>query len=387
MQEKIVIVGAGLIGLAIAARLASFGYRVTVIEKSRFGQRGTSNTWVLMDIVGSPTPDVARLSAATFEYLRHPPRYIRGPLLRPGGVVHVAAQSFAELRRMEVCAEAAGLRFEPLLTRPFLNAHPEIVPGYARGGLRISAEDAPELEIHTLCAALAARINSHEGRILWNTELLEAEHVGGVWRIRTSDGPPLVADILVNAAGADAEKVALRCDVPALGLRRHKRTTIVGYVDTDRGLSTPSERSPRVSWADSREGLSYRTEARGEVWLSPLEDTPTISNDDTADPMAVALGIARLEERTGYRLSLGRAKEWAGVTLSRGPSQSTLNPVIAYDPKARSFFWAAAFRDFGAQCAIAAGDLAADLILSRHVERYLYDEFGISSGAFALERA
>ena len=172
---------------------------------------------------------------------------------------------------------------------------------------------------------------------------------GDGWRLETTDGD-LGADLVVNAAGAWGDVVALGAGVEPVGLQPRRRTA---FMVNGPGLET-------TGWAFT-EGVDegwYIKDDGPQMFCSLAEENPSEPCDAKPEEMDVALAIDRINEATtlGIR-SVNSA--WTGLrTFS--PDESM---VIGPDPEHPTFVWCVGQGGSGIQTSPGAGRLTADLAL------------------------
>ena len=159
--------------------------------------------------------------------------------------------------------------------------------------------------------------------------------------------------MLVNAAGAWADKVAALAGERPVGIRPYRRTLVQLRVDPPAPAGLPLV-------VDAAGRFYFKPEAGGRLWLSPHDETPCEPCDCAPEELDVAVAIDRLREVVDWRVRAVERK-WAGLR-SFAPDRL---PVYGFSPSRRGFFWCAGQGGFGIQTAPAAARLAADLLLGR----------------------
>src|SRR3546814_10182873 len=86
------------------------------------------------------------------------------------------------------------------------------------------------------------------------------------WRIETTAGPVL-AQVLVNAAGAWADEVARACGVAPIGIQPLRRTVVQLRTDP-----APPRDLPLI--IDIEEHFYFKVEGTGRLWLTPHDEAP-----------------------------------------------------------------------------------------------------------------
>ncbi len=227
LETEALVVGAGIVGLAVAAELGRRTRRVVVIERNdRFGQEtsGRSSEVVHAGLYYPPGSWKARLclegAALIFDRCRH-----RDIPLRPWGKLVVAPRPEAEedLRRLWDNARASGARGLELWSGARLRREePRLGAAAAIWSPRTAVVDSVELirsfavEARERGAILAFRhrLEALEPRRSgWEAAVIDP--AGELVRVRTP--------IVVNAAGLSADEVAALAgiDVDRAGYRQY----------------------------------------------------------------------------------------------------------------------------------------------------------------------
>jgi L-2-hydroxyglutarate oxidase LhgO len=211
-QVEAVVVGAGIVGLAIARALSQRGLKVLLLEKERAIGTGTSsrNSEVIhAGLYYEPGSLKARLCV---EGNRRLYRYCaeRGVPHRRCGKLVVATEpgEDAALEALRARAETNGVADLTLLGAAELKRdEPDLHASSA-----LHAPSSGIVYSHALMLALQADAENAGCTIALRTPVLEAALVGGTVTIRTGGAEPfeLEADLLVNAAGLDAWDLAGR---------------------------------------------------------------------------------------------------------------------------------------------------------------------------------
>lgn len=206
----VVVVGAGVVGLACARALAQAGHEVLVIERERRFGSGVS----------------ARSSEVVHAGLYHPRGSLKARLCVRGralllaycearGVAHrrcgklVVATSAAEVPALE--ALQARARANGVDGLQLLSAHDALAMEPALScAAAFHSPGSAVVDSHGLMMALLADAESAGALLALNTPFLGAEPDGGGWRLRTGGSEPFTLRCrwIVNAAGLGAQRVA-----------------------------------------------------------------------------------------------------------------------------------------------------------------------------------
>ncbi|MBW8784326.1 MAG: FAD-binding oxidoreductase [Novosphingobium sp.] len=342
-RYDIVIVGAGMAGASLGAALAGAA-RVLVIEAEDtpgYHATGRSAAFWTESYGGAA---IQPLTTASGPFLRE------HGLLTPRRALTLAHSSQAdEIDGFVARFAALGVRVA-LLERPALEA---LVPGLREDWTLGALEpDCSDIDVAGLHQHYLADLRRAGGELACRARLTEARREADGWRLTLADGRALVADMLVNAAGAWADAVAELAGVRPLGIAPYRRT--IAQVHT-----TPAAPADLPLVLDLGEQFYFKSEA-GRLWLSPHDETPSPPCDAAPEQIDVATAIARFEAVVDWRVD--RVEHaWAGLR-SFAPDRL---PVYGFAADQRGFFWFAGQGGFGIQTAPAAASLATDLILRR----------------------
>jgi D-arginine dehydrogenase len=225
------------------------------------------------------------------------------------------------------------------------------IPGLHSGWSEALWEpDCADIDVAALHSAYLRSARRKGAKVECGRAMHAATYRAGAWDIQTSQGS-IRAKLLVNAAGAWADDIAVKATVEPLGIQPFRRTVVQLAVDPP----APPD-LPLVIGLDG--SFYFKPEAGGKLWLSPHDETPTPPCDAAAEELDVALAINRLESVVDWKIEKLEHK-WAGLR-SFAPDRL---PVVGRDPKMPEFFWLAGQGGFGIQTAPAAAQLAASQIV------------------------
>jgi D-arginine dehydrogenase len=342
-RADIAIVGAGMAGASLAAELAPHASVVILEAEEAPGYHSTGRS-------------AAFWSETYGGLLVQPLTSVSGPWLRDHGFLgfrgglHIARDDgVAALEAMET-AFAGSVR----LARLGRAATAAMVPGLREGwDAAVHEPTCADIDVAGLHAFYLARARRDGAILVTGARLLSAEREDGGWTIETAAGS-FSADILVDAAGAWADEVALAAGIAPLGIQPYRRTIAQLRVDPP----APAE-LPLV--IDALGHFYFKPEAGGRIWVSPHDETPSEPCDCAADELDVALAIDRLEQAVDWRVERVEHK-WAGLRTF-APDRVPVYGAAAGRP---DFFWFAGQGGFGIQTAPAAAKLAAASLLGRN---------------------
>ncbi|HEX6558573.1 MAG TPA: NAD(P)/FAD-dependent oxidoreductase [Longimicrobiales bacterium] len=227
-QRAVVVIGAGVVGLACGAELARRGHSVLILERARKHGTGISsrNSEVIhAGIYYQPGSLKARLCVTgkilLYEYMAaHDLPHARCGKL----IVATTAEECAQLGALQQRAAQNGV-----LDLELIDAHrvAELEPA-VRARAALLSPSTGILSAHGVLNALAAEVHELGGDIALRSELVGAQRQGnGTWSLHAKDErgatDSVAADVVINAAGLYADRVAaLAMDIsddPSLTLR------------------------------------------------------------------------------------------------------------------------------------------------------------------------
>jgi L-2-hydroxyglutarate oxidase LhgO len=224
-DTEIVVVGAGVIGLAIAARLARSHPDLMILERRvRHGMETSS-----------------RNSQVVHAGIYYPPGSLKATLCREGrerlyalcaahDIPHrrvgklITAANDAELPaldRIEASAAANGVALQRLPSARVRELEPHV-----RSAGALLSESSGIVDAHALMDHLLARALSGGATLYPDARVVALERIAGGWRLeirRNGEAESLTAARVVNAAGLESDSVAALAgiDVDRAGYRLH----------------------------------------------------------------------------------------------------------------------------------------------------------------------
>ncbi len=351
-MKDIVIVGGGIAGLSVAAKLAPFAAVAVLEREPQLGYHSSGRSATMFhNAMGSHL--VRALSAYSEPFFRHASDFSEVPLSspRPGLFVMGAEKAealrrfFAEMQRVTDDVEMIGAdrirQLAPVL-RTDAAHFPEAILDH--GGRRIDSD--------ALLQGYARQARRHGAEILSDHGVTRIAREGKHWRVETAAGE-LLASVLINAAGAWADVLARMAGANALGLTPLRRTLIL--FDGPPGVETKD-----WPFVRSLEDQFYFLPEAGRLLGSAADENPSAPRDAQAEEFDVALAAHRIEEATTMQIRRIHHR-WAGLR-SFTPDRK---PAIGFAPDAPGFFWLAGQGGYGLQTSPALSDAAASLVLGR----------------------
>ncbi|EFH11724.1 FAD dependent oxidoreductase [Pseudoroseomonas cervicalis ATCC 49957] len=338
------VIGAGMAGATAAAHLSATR-RVALLEaEDSAGYHSTGRSAALWE-PNWGNPDIRALTRAARGFLAAPPEgFTEVPLLLPRGALHLAPEE--QLPALRDLLEK-GAEFHALSIAEAQAMVPALRPGYA-----VAAAHEPgvmEIDVAALHQGFLRVLRRQGGALALRHRAGRLWKQNGLWHAETSGGAVHVAPILVNAAGAWGDEVAIAAGLRPLGLRPMRRTALIIDPAPWAVADWPLTGDVGASWYT-------RPEARGKLMLSPADETPDPPGDAQPDELDIAIAVDRL--MTALDITVRRVEHsWAGLR-SFLPDRSM---AIGAAEEA-GFFHMIGQGGYGIQTAPAQGRLLAALV-------------------------
>ena len=336
----VLVIGGGIAGISAAARIAADS-RVIVLEReSAIGTHSTGRSAATF-ILNYGNATLRALNAASEAYL------IEQDVLSMRGQLELATET--QLDDLDsYFAECDGLQRlnvdESLELVPALRADKFVAAAYA--------PDAQDLDVDRVLQGFVRMLKQASGEMVTGAHVTAMERKDGVWRIETGAGS-FEAPVIVNAAGAWADKVANLAGVKKVGLTPNRRSVAILPIPEGQDVM----RWPLVGSLDE---TWYAKPQSGKLLVSPADEDPVPPMDAWPDDMVLAEGLDRFEQAMDYPVTRVE-RTWAGLRSF----VADRTPVAGFAPDTEGFFWLAGQGGYGIQTSSALSQLAADLILGR----------------------
>jgi D-arginine dehydrogenase len=343
----VLVVGGGMAGASAAANLAS-SHSVAILEREdQPGIHSTGRSAALFSEIYGNAP-VRALTRASRRFLfEPPPGFAESRLTAPRGALHIArADQMTALHAFAALPDVAATTrlvdaSEALALSPLLRAD------YAAAA--VHEPQARDIDVHALHQGYLRQLRAGGGRVITRCGVTALDYSAGLWRVTTDQGA-LEAPVIVNAAGAWADRIGAMAGLAPVGLTPCRRTAIT----VDAPAAPDIAASPMT--LDIGQQFYFKPDA-GKLLLSPADETPSEPCDAQPDELDIATVIDRVERATILKVTRVRSK-WAGLRSF----VADRTPVVGYDPACTGFFWLAGQGGYGIQTAPALGRLAAALV-------------------------
>jgi D-arginine dehydrogenase len=341
-SADIVIIGGGIAGASLGAMLARDA-RVTILEmEPQPGYHATGRSVAFWEeTYGGPLIQPLTIASAPF-LLTPDPDFAKAPFLTPRGTLHIGRPHDA-LARDALIATFPQVDLQPVDPATML---PGLRPDWTIG---VHEPSCMDIDVGALHQAWLRQFHQRGGQIACDTSLLNAQRDGDGWTLETSTGP-LHCNLIVNAAGAWADKVAVACGARTIGLQPLRRTVVQLRI-----AKLPPNPIPLVM--DLAGSFYFKPEGQDRLWLTPHDEAPSPPCDAAPEEIDVAHAIDRFQSAVDWPIA-ALERRWAGLR-SFAPDRA---PLYGFDPETPGLFWFAGQGGFGIQTAPAAALLAAALV-------------------------
>jgi glycine oxidase len=271
VTPDVVVVGGGVVGLAVAEELAASGRRVVVLERDRVGETCAAAAAAGMlapAAEADATPPVTTQLA--LESHRMYPEWVARLESASGMsvgfdrsgtvVVGLDADDLRELVHLEQAQRRFGLRTRRLSAAEARDLQPSLGPSVV-GGLLL--EDDWQVDPRRLLQALQRSLEARGGRVVEGAEVRSLRRKDGTWRVSTRGGDEVAARTVVVAAGAWTPQVLPADAGPPLPVRpvRGAVLRLGAGLETARVVRTPRVYVVPRAWGETVVGATV--EERG----------------------------------------------------------------------------------------------------------------------------
>jgi glycine oxidase len=351
---KALIIGGGVIGGAIAWRLATEGVNVAVFERGRVGQEASWAAAGLIDPQAEAQEpglffDLAVAAKQAFDTIVERLSGDSGidPEYDKRGVIYVAFDEAgaAQLRARARWQRAAGAAVEELTPAEALKVAPVLSPEIACALYMPTngRTDNRKLTIAYIRAAERAGAEFHEG----SRVAALAVRGGRATGVRFDDGSVAEGDVVINAAGSWASQIG---GLEADAIRIYPVRGQIVCFEARPGLFGPSLFSPDGILVPRRDG---------RLLAGSVFEDAGFNKSVTMEGMARVVSAAR---RIAPSLASAPFREaWAGLR----PASDDLLPVLGESPSVPGVLYAAGHFRSGILLSALTADVIAALVMGR----------------------
>lgn len=345
-EVDILIIGGGIAGASLGARLAGAGKRVILLEsEAQCGYHATGRSAAFWQAsLGGDSPERA-LSMASKPFFDAGWPGADAPLLHERGAFHLTGpdgEDFPDLGSLDGHHRPVKMDRSQVLDKL-----PGLAEKWTGGWWEESCADIDVAAFHQACLTAFRRAG---GEVVAGQSLESARRIDGRWQVETQMFE-INAGILVNAAGAWGDIVAQRCGVAAIGLEPRRRTVVQLKIGRTGLRDTPFV-------TDLHASFYFKGEGDSSVWVCPLDVTPSEPCDSAPEEIDVATAIDRFQNAIDWPVERVEHK-WSGLRTFAPDGRMK----FGFDPEVDGFFWCVGQGGMGIQTAPAYSLLCAHLIM------------------------
>ncbi|GAA4650091.1 FAD-binding oxidoreductase [Kistimonas scapharcae] len=368
----IIIIGGGVAGLSAGYALSLQRKRILVLERECMPGIHASGRAVSIyaQSNGYENPVILALTKSSLKFFLIPPiGFSDNPLLHQCSVIFISPLHREEKLRVLWKSIHGVLDRVQLLSSPPIEA----IPLSSQMSRKVVYDPYTfDIDSHGLLCGYRRAIKTNHGQFQPNSPVTTLNYAGGLWTVFTQSNA-YQAPIIINAAGAWADEVALKAGIRPLGLLPLRRTVItINHSKTETCARAPM----MISALDD----FYIKPEKGVLQVSPCDEHLSSPCDSRPEDIDIALAAERLSQATGI-ITQRINYAWAGLrTFAHDRT-----PVIGFSTQIAGFFWLAGQGGTGIQTAPASGWLTASLILGYGIPQALRDQ-GITEESISPKR-
>ncbi|MEO1220697.1 MAG: FAD-dependent oxidoreductase [Pseudomonadota bacterium] len=367
------VIGAGIAGLSLAARLANHG-TVIVLEAEDAPGYHASGRSVAFAHFGLGEHVVRTLTAMSLDELGAVPSDNRARYARPHPALHIArADQIEALDTLVEVHEHFGCDCERLSGEAAGAFVPVLKTGSDFVAKALLDRGALKLDTDAMLQGGLRDIRARGGELYCGAKVHSISREASHWTAKTPIGH-FKAPVLVNASGAWADEVARMAGVLPISIEPRRRTVIA----FDAPANLPTADWPFVKTVG--DGFYLLPEGKSQLLASPQDEGMSEPCDAAPEELDIATIAHRIEQASELKISR-IAHSWAGLR-SFAPDEL---PVAGFDPNAPGYFWFAGQGGYGFQTSPALADIGEALALRRGLPAR-FGEQGIHPALFSPNR-
>jgi D-arginine dehydrogenase len=341
------VIGAGLTGAAAAWELAALGSTILLDMEDQPGYHSSGRSAALYTPNYGPALVREICQAAGAFFNAPPPGFAEHPLLTPRGALTLGIDD-PEGAIDELLKDAPPAHpIEEISLERAIELCPLIRPGVFRRA--IYEPGVMDMDAAAIHQGYLRGFKARGGRLAVSAQVTALERSGGAWTVVTASGR-FRAPVVVNAAGAWADRIGALAGATRIGLQPCLRTVILVEVP-------PEFCRPTQPGGEVIETWHYFKPEAGRILASPGDETPVDPMDAYPDDLVIAELADYLERHTLLKIER-ILRSWAGLR-SFVPDHC---PVAGPDPRTDGFFWLAGQGGYGIMMSPVLGRAIASLI-------------------------
>ncbi|MFT5115724.1 MAG: D-arginine dehydrogenase [Parasphingorhabdus sp.] len=352
-QYDVIVVGAGIAGISLAAVLSE-NLKVLLLDKESqpmFHSTSRSAALLIENYGGDIVENFIRASRPFLEY--PPESFSEFGFLKRRGVLNLTVPGEeAAFKHMGETFNGVEVLTPPQLSERFPLLREECFIG---GVLDANAMD---LDVDLLCQAYLRQMRKNNGALVCGKEVHSLQRIDGLWKV-VAGGNEYSAPLVANCAGAWCDDLAEKAGARRLGLVPHRRSAAMVEFENKPDPAWPMMASHSETWY---------AKPQGEYMMVSLADqTPVAACDIWPEGIDIATGIDNFQQVT----NVGEVKQlihaWAGLRTF-APDK---HPVVGFDPEVEGFFWLGGQGGSGIHAGPALAECAKALICNNELPDWM----------------
>ena len=360
MKADFIIIGSGMAGMSAAYRLSKHG-KVIVLEKEGLLGYHTTGRSAAFFTENYGNQIIRSITKASRYFLENPPACFKEHELmtKYGGSLFISNNRQSKFidKELEYAKSLSANVFE-ISKKEARKMVPVIKEDYIDRALH--EPDSKAMDVDLIHQGFFRGLKENNGEIFFNSEVNKIKKINNEWKIYTKNAE-LSSPIIINAAGAWCDEIAILAGCNPLNLSPKRRTVII---------FESSENISSSDWPvviDIEDKFYFKSEA-GKILASPADETDSLPCDAQPEEIDIALTVDRIENATNFKIKKIDHK-WAGLR-SFFPDRT---PIVGEDPLESNFYWLAGQGGYGIQTAPGISKIIECLITGKKWPNYLSD--------------
>jgi D-arginine dehydrogenase len=302
MTPDVIIIGGGVAGLSAACFLSEFA-QVTLLEREPALATQASARTAGQFTTGISADLMRAMAAASRSFFQAPPPgFCEQALVTPRGCLTVGREEHRPvLDRLMARLQEAGADCRIVDRQNALALFPALRSERVHSG--VLEADAMDIDVDLLLQSYRKAASANGARFFCTSEVTSIQRIAGTWQVTAGD-LTVSAPVLVNAAGAWADRVADLAGVPGLGLKAFRRSAFTFPLHRSEAGAWPHVTTTDYSWYVHPQPHGFTA--------SPAEADAADPGDVYADDFRLAEAIHHIGIDTDLTVHRPSAS-WAGL--------------------------------------------------------------------------